>query len=83
MGVVEELEIPPAQQVTLLRSTLREEAYQFYQEVITDKLNALGEAFKLLENTCASIARQEQTKTMLQSLSTKLCGHDQSPLTPH
>jgi hypothetical protein len=80
MDVVEELEIPPAQQVTLLRSTLREEAYQFYQEVIKDKVNALGEAFKLLENTYASIARQEQTKTMLQSLSTKFCGHDQSPL---
>jgi Zinc knuckle len=59
---------------------LQEEAYQFYQEVIKDKVNELGEAFKLLENTHASIARQEQTKTMLQSLNTKFCGHDQSHL---
>jgi hypothetical protein len=62
MDVVEELEIPPAQQVTLLRSTLREEAYQFYQKVIKDKVNALKEAFKLLDNTYESIALQEQTK---------------------
>jgi hypothetical protein len=80
MDVVEELENSPAHQVILLRSTLRKEAYQFYQEVIKDKVNALGEAFQLLEDTYASIARQEQTNTMLQSLSTKFCGHDQSPL---
>jgi hypothetical protein len=62
MNVVGELEIPPAKQVTLLISTLRDKAYQFYQEVIEDKVNALGEAFKLLENTYSSIARQEQKR---------------------
>jgi hypothetical protein len=41
MDVVAELEIRPALQVTLIRSNLREEAYQFYQEVIKDKVNAL------------------------------------------
>jgi hypothetical protein len=81
MDVVEELEIPPAQQVTLLRSTLREEAYQFYQDVIKEKVLTLGEAFKLLEDTYASIARQEQIKTMLQSLSSKFQGNEQNPLT--
>jgi hypothetical protein len=80
LDVIEELEIQQAQQVTLLRSDLREESYQFYQEVIKDKVNALGEALKLLENTYASIARQEQTETMLQSLSTKFSGHDQNHL---
>jgi hypothetical protein len=80
MDVIEELEIPPVQQVTLLRSALREEAYQFYQDVIKDKVGTLGEAFKLLEDTYASIARQEQIKTILQSLSSKFQGSDQSPL---
>jgi hypothetical protein len=37
MDVIEELEIPPVQQVTPLRSALPEEAYQFYQDVIRTK----------------------------------------------
>jgi hypothetical protein len=81
MDIVEESEIPTVQQVTLLRCILREEAYQFYQDVIKDKILTLGEAFKILEDTYASIARQGQISTMLQSLSSKFQGNEQSPLT--
>jgi hypothetical protein len=80
MDVVEELDVPPAQQVVLLRSALREEFYQFYQDIIKDKVTSLGDAFKLLEETYASTARQEQIKTMLQSLSSKFQEHNNNPL---
>jgi hypothetical protein len=43
-------------------------------------VNFLVESFKLLASTYASIARQEQTKTMLQSFSTRFPGHDQNHL---
>jgi hypothetical protein len=49
MDVIEELELNHQQQVTFLRSALREEAYQFYQDVIKENVSSLGEAFKLLE----------------------------------
>ena len=69
LDVCEELKINHQQQVTFLRSALREEAYQFYQEVIKDKVKSLGEEFKLLEETYASVARQEQIETLLQTRS--------------
>jgi hypothetical protein len=71
LDVSEELELTHSQQVTFLRSALREEAYQFYQDVIKDNAASLGEAFILLEETYASVAHQEQIKTLLQSLSSK------------
>jgi hypothetical protein len=60
-----------AQQVVLLRSALREESFQFYQDIIKDKVTSVAYAFRLLEETYSSTARQEQIKTMLQSLSSK------------
>jgi hypothetical protein len=80
MDVIEELDVPHAQQVVLLRSALREESYQFYQDIIKDKVTSLADAFRLLEETYASTARQEQTKTMLQSLSSKFQEHSNNPL---
>jgi hypothetical protein len=71
MDVSENLELNHQLQFIFLPSALREEAYQLHQGVIKDKVSSLGEAFKLLEETFAYIARQEQIKTLLQSLSTK------------
>jgi hypothetical protein len=65
MDAVEELDVPPAMQAVLLCSTLREESYQFYQNIIKDKVTSLGDAFKILEETYDFAARQEQIKTML------------------
>jgi hypothetical protein len=80
MDVCEELELTHSHQVTFLRSALREEAYQFYQDVIKERVTSLGEAFKLLEDTYASIARQEQIKTLLQTLRTKFSNSERSAL---
>jgi hypothetical protein len=80
LDVCEELEINHQQQVTFLRSALREKAYQFYQEVIKDKVTSLGAAFKLLEDTYPSVARQEQIKTLFQTLNSKFSGTDRAPL---
>jgi hypothetical protein len=80
LDVCEELEINQQHQVTFLRSALREEAYQFYQDVIKDKVFTLGAAFTLLEETYASVARQEQIKTLLQTLNAKFINTDSTPL---
>jgi hypothetical protein len=71
MDLIEQLDVPHAQQVVLLRSALREESFQFYQDIIKDKVTSVAYAFRLLEETYSSTARQEQIKTMLQSLSSK------------
>jgi hypothetical protein len=42
LDVSEELELTHSQQVTFIRSALREETYQFYQDVIKDKVASLG-----------------------------------------
>jgi hypothetical protein len=80
MDVIEELDVPHAQQVVLLRSALREESYQFYQDIIKDKVKYLADAFRLLEETYASTTRQEQIKTMLKSMSSKFQEHRNNPL---
>jgi hypothetical protein len=51
MDVIEELDVPHAQQLVLLLSALREEPYKFYQDIIKDKMTSLADAFRLLEET--------------------------------
>jgi hypothetical protein len=71
MNFSEESELNHQQQVTILRSALREEAYQFYQNVIKEKGSSLGETFKLLEESFLDCSSGSSIKTLLQSLSTK------------
>ena len=42
LDVNEELELTHSQKVTFLRSARRKEAYQFYQDVIKDRVDSLG-----------------------------------------
>jgi hypothetical protein len=74
MGVCEELEF--SKQVTFLRYAQREEAYQIYQDVIEEQVNTVVEAFRLHEDTYASVTRQELIKTLLQTLRTKFSNSD-------